>query len=65
MLHSGSPQQDADIVILLHRPDAYEADCSRAGEVDLIVGKHRNGATAKITVAHQLYLSRFVDMVRT
>ncbi|MFI8515348.1 replicative DNA helicase [Streptomyces sp. NPDC085460] len=62
---SGSLEQDADIVILLHRPDAYEVDCSRAGEVDLIVGKHRNGATARITVAHQLYLSRFVDMAQS
>ncbi|MFC8495892.1 replicative DNA helicase [Streptomyces sp. NPDC057235] len=62
---SGSLEQDADIVILLHRPDAYEPESPRGGEVDLIVGKHRNGATARITVAHQLYLSRFVDMART
>jgi replicative DNA helicase len=62
---SGSLEQDADIVILLHRPDAYEPESPRAGEVDLIVGKHRGGATAKITVAHQLHYSRFVDMAHT
>ncbi|MFC8010846.1 replicative DNA helicase [Streptomyces cinereoruber] len=62
---SGSLEQDADIVILLHRPDAYEPESPRAGEVDLIVGKHRNGATARITVAHQLHYSRFVDMAQT
>ncbi|MGW3378141.1 replicative DNA helicase [Streptomyces hydrogenans] len=61
---SGSLEQDADIVILLHRPDAYEAESPRAGEVDLIVGKHRNGATARITVAAQLHYSRFVDMAQ-
>ncbi|MEU8883868.1 replicative DNA helicase [Streptomyces hydrogenans] len=61
---SGSLEQDADIVILLHRPDAYESESPRAGEVDLIVGKHRNGATARITVAHQLHYSRFVDMAQ-
>ncbi|MFC9662782.1 replicative DNA helicase [Nocardia sp. NPDC127606] len=59
-----SLEQDADMVILLHRPDAIERDDPRGGEADLIVGKHRNGPTATITVAHQLHLSRFVDMAR-
>jgi replicative DNA helicase len=61
---SGSLEQDADMVILLHRPDAFERDDPRAGEADIIVGKHRNGPTATITVAHQLHLSKFVDMAR-
>ena len=61
---SGSLEQDADMVILLHRPDAVERDDPRAGEADIIVGKHRNGPTATITVAHQLHLSKFVDMAR-
>ncbi|QCB49405.1 replicative DNA helicase [Rhodococcus sp. PAMC28707] len=61
---SGSLEQDADMVILLHRPDAIERDDPRGGEADLILGKHRNGPTATITVAHQLHLSRFVDMAR-
>ncbi|MGK9269515.1 replicative DNA helicase [Williamsia muralis] len=61
---SGSLEQDADMVILLHRPDAFERDDPRAGEADIILGKHRNGPTSTITVAHQLHLSRFVDMAR-
>nr|WP_239135284.1 replicative DNA helicase [Streptomyces sp. SID12488] len=61
---SGSLEQDADIVILLHREDAYDKDSPRAGEADLIVGKHRNGPTATITLAAQLHYSRFVDMAR-
>ena len=61
---SGSLEQDADMVILLHRPNAFERDNPRGGEADLILGKHRNGPTATITVAHQLHLSRFVDMAR-
>lgn len=59
---SGSLEQDADMVILLHRPDAYEKESPRAGEADLIIGKHRAGATATITVASQLHYSRFVSM---
>ena len=40
---SGSIEQDADMVVLLHRESAYEKDSPRAGEADLIVAKHRNG----------------------
>jgi replicative DNA helicase len=61
---SGSLEQDADIVILLHREAAYERDHPRAGEADLIVAKHRNGATDEIAVAFQGMYSRFADMPR-
>nr|WP_275423541.1 replicative DNA helicase [Planobispora takensis] len=57
-----SIEQDADMVILLHREDAYERESPRAGEADLIVAKHRNGPTATVTVAFQGHYSRFVDM---
>jgi len=61
---SGSLEQDSDMVILLHRPDAFERDDPRGGEADLILGKHRNGPTKTITVAHQLHLSRFTNMAK-
>lgn len=59
---SGSIEQDADMVVLLHREAAYEKDSPRAGEADLIVAKHRNGPTDTITVAFQGHFSRFTDM---
>ncbi|MGW6946137.1 replicative DNA helicase [Streptomyces xanthophaeus] len=62
---SGSIEQDADIVILLHREDAYEKESPRAGEADFIVGKHRGGPTATITTAFQGHYARFVDMANT
>ncbi|MFD6479318.1 replicative DNA helicase [Streptomyces anulatus] len=62
---SGSIEQDADIVVLLHREDAYDKESARSGEVDLIVAKHRGGPTATITIANQLHYSRFVDMAAT
>ena len=61
---SGSLEQDADMVVLLHREDAYEPESSRAGEADFIVAKHRNGPTGKVTVAFQGHYSRFVDMAQ-
>jgi replicative DNA helicase len=59
---SGSLEQDADMVILLHRDSAYEKESTRPGEADLIVAKHRNGPTKTITVAFQGHFSRFQDM---
>jgi replicative DNA helicase len=59
---SGSLEQDADMIILLHREDVYEKESTRPGEADLIVAKHRNGPTRDITVAFQGHYSRFVDM---
>jgi replicative DNA helicase len=59
-----SLEQDADMVILLNRPDAFDRDDPRGGEADLIVAKHRNGPTKTVTVAHQLHLSRFTNMAR-
>ena len=59
---SGSLEQDADIVMLVHREDMYEKESARPGEADIIVGKHRNGPTRDIAVLFQGHYSRFVDM---
>lgn len=58
---SGSIEQDADMVMLLHRESVYNEE-ARPGEADIIVAKHRNGPTATITVTFQGMHSRFVDM---
>ncbi len=42
---SGSLEQDADIVMFIHRPDALEKDSPRANMAEIIVAKHRNGPT--------------------
>ena len=57
-----SIEQDADMVVLLHREDVYEKESTRPGEADLIVAKHRNGPTRDVVVAFQGHYSRFVDM---
>ncbi|MFJ7280304.1 replicative DNA helicase [Kitasatospora sp. NPDC098663] len=61
---SGAIEQDADAILLLHREDYYDKETPRAGETDIIVGKHRNGPTATCTVSHQFHFSRLVDMMR-
>jgi replicative DNA helicase len=53
---SGSLEQDADTVMLLHRPDRYEPG-QHEGITEVIVGKQRNGPTGEITLA---YLKQFM-----
>jgi replicative DNA helicase len=59
---SGSLEQDADVVLLLHREGIGEKDHPRAGEADLILAKQRNGPTGTVTVAFQGRYSRFANM---
>jgi replicative DNA helicase len=61
---TGQLEQDADLVILINRPDAYDRDSPRSGEADLILAKHRNGRTGTFTVASRLHMSQFSDLAR-
>jgi replicative DNA helicase len=56
-----SIEQDADVVILLHRD---RSDPTREGEADVIVAKHRNGPTKDIVLAFQGHYSRFANMAQ-
>ena len=51
---SGAIEQDADLVLLLYRPEVYFKDEDKAGEAEVIIAKHRNGPTGTIKL-------RFVD----
>lgn len=56
---SGALEQDADMVFLIHRPETADEN-NRPGETDLILGKHRGGATATIPLVSMLAYSKFV-----
>jgi replicative DNA helicase len=55
---SGSIEQDADVIILLHREDYYDPT-KRPGEVDLNIAKQRNGPTGKVTLTFRKEILRF------
>jgi replicative DNA helicase len=59
---SGSLEQDADVVVLLHREGIGDSAHPRAAEADLILAKQRSGPTGIVTVAFQGHYSRFVNM---
>lgn len=58
---SGSIEQDADVVFLVHRPDFYDKE-DRPGEADIIMAKHRNGPTQTFNLAFHGATSKFMDM---
>jgi len=58
---SGAIEQDADVVMFLHREEQVDRDTERKGEADLIVAKQRNGPTGKIVLAFQDKFTRFAS----
>jgi replicative DNA helicase len=59
---SGELEQEADVVILLHREDYYDPESPKAGEAELHVAKNRSGRQEIAEVAAQLHVCRFADM---
>ena len=59
---SGEIEQSADNVILLHREDAYEPESPRAGEIDAIISKHRQGQQVTVTLCFQGQYGRIVSL---
>ncbi len=55
---SGSIEQDADMVMFLHRPDAYDPE-DRPGEAEIIVAKHRSGPTGIVRLTWRKEYMRF------
>ena len=57
-----SIEQDADVVILLHREEMYEKESPRAGEADVIVAKQRSGPTGTVALAWQAKYTKFANL---
>jgi len=59
---SGSIEQDADVVMFLHRDDRYKEDSDRPNIVDVMVQKHRNGPTGACELYFDEKRTSFVDI---
>jgi replicative DNA helicase len=69
---SGAIEQDADIVCFLYRPEYYKIDFwpnddgaepeSSANQAEVIIAKHRNGATADVRLSFIKEMGKFVDL---
>ncbi len=59
---SGSIEQDADVVLFIHREDRFNEDKSIAMKAKIIIAKHRNGATGEIQMAFDGDKTTFMDV---
>jgi replicative DNA helicase len=62
---SGSLEQDADIVMFIHRPDAMDNTSPRQNIAELMVSKHRNGPTGSVELVFLNNLARFENAATT
>ncbi|MFZ4741446.1 MAG: replicative DNA helicase [Bacteroidales bacterium] len=62
---SGAIEQDADIVMFIYRPDYYKIDQDEKGDTrgmaDIIIAKHRNGATDEVRLRFINTFAKFAD----
>ena len=58
---SGAIEQDADMVLLLHRPDYYDPN-DQPGIAELIIAKNRNGATGSVKMTFMKSITRFENL---
>lgn len=57
---SGQIEQDADLVLLLHRPEFYDPN-DRPGVAEVVIAKNRNGATGAAAIRFLKHCTRFED----
>jgi replicative DNA helicase len=58
---SGAIEQDADLVLLLHRPEYYDPN-DQPGIAELIIAKNRSGATGTVKLTFLKHLTRFENL---
>jgi len=59
---SGSIEQDADVVMFIYREDYYVEDTDRQNIADILVAKHRHGATGTVSLFFRKELTQFRDL---
>lgn len=62
---SGSIEQDADVVMFIHREEMYNRETERKGVADLIVAKHRNGPVGQIELYFVKEQARFRELEKS
>lgn len=59
---SGAIEQDADVVMFIHRDDYYDKESEAANEAEIIIAKQRNGPTGSVHLAWLPKYTKFVNL---
>jgi len=59
---SGSIEQDADVVMFIYRDEMYNEDSEYTNIAEILVAKHRNGPTGKVSLHFDPTLTKFADL---
>lgn len=59
---SGSLEQDADIVMFIYRDEYYNEDSDKKGQAEIIIAKHRNGATGSVDLSFRKEFTKFGNL---
>ncbi|MEK7661906.1 MAG: replicative DNA helicase [Patescibacteria group bacterium] len=62
---SGSIEQDADVVMFIHREDKYKEDSDKPNIAEILIEKHRNGPTGKVELYFDDKKSTFLSIDKT
>ena len=60
---SGAIEQDADLILLIYREEAYDQNTTRRGIADIIIAKQRNGPTGEVQLTFLGEYTRFENLV--
>ncbi|MDT8451079.1 MAG: DnaB-like helicase C-terminal domain-containing protein, partial [Wenzhouxiangellaceae bacterium] len=60
---SGAIEQDADLILFIYRDEVYHEDSTEKGKAEIIIGKHRHGATGEFMLHFEGEYVRFRDYV--
>ena len=61
---SGSLEQDADIVMFIYRDEYYNENSEKKGQAEIIIAKHRNGATGSVDLSFRKEFTKFGNLSR-
>ena len=56
---SGAIEQDADLILFIHRDDVFDQETPKTGEAEIIIAKQRNGQTGKVKLTFLGELTKF------
>jgi len=61
---SGSLEQDADVVMFIHRPELYEKDTLKQNVAQIKIAKHRNGPVGLVELVFRSSVAKFENAVK-